>query len=252
MQTSKRKIPLSMRMQAILAMLRREKEAHGKIACVADIGCDHAFVSMSCIAESLADHVIAMDVRKGPLAIAQTHIQEYGFDKSVETRISDGFEQLDMWEADWAVLAGMGGELMRGILMRGRKHLEAGIGLILQPQSEPQTVRWYLQEQGYIIVDEDFLQEDGKFYTIIKAIKKQPQQPCMNMQPVEMLYGPVLLHKENKTYNTYLQLEEKKMQELRERLVKQQTASSQRRIKELDTQLNLLGEAIGLYSNDAK
>ena len=86
----------------------------------------------------------------------------------------------------------------------------------------------------------------------IKAIKKQPQQPCMNMQPVEMLYGPVLLHKENKTYNTYLQLEEKKMQELRERLVKQQTASSQRRIKELDTQLNLLGEAIGLYSNDAK
>ena len=74
----------------------------------------------------------------------------------------------------------------------------------------------------------------------------------MNKQPVEMLYGPVLLHKENKTYNTYLQLEEKKMQELRERLVKQQTASSQRRIKELDTQLNLLGEAIGLYSNDAK
>lgn len=252
MQTSKRKIPLSMRMQAILAMLRQEKEAHGKIACVADIGCDHAFVSMACIAESLADHVIAMDVRKGPLAIAQTHIQEYGFDKSVETRISDGFEKLDMWEADWAVLAGMGGELMRGILMRGRKHLEAGIGLILQPQSEPQTVRRYLQEQGYIIVDEDFLQEDSKFYTIIKAIKKQPQQPCMNMQPVELLYGPVLLHKENKTYDTYLQLEEKKMQELRERLVKQQTASSQRRIKELDTQLNLIGEAIGLYSNDAK
>lgn len=252
MQTSKRKIPLSMRMQAILAMLRQEKEAHGKIACVADIGCDHAFVSMACIAESLADHVIAMDVRKGPLAIAQTHIQEYGFDKSVETRISDGFEKLDMWEADWAVLAGMGGELMRGILMRGRKHLEAGIGLILQPQSEPQTVRRYLQEQGYIIVDEDFLQEDGKFYTIIKAIKKQPQQSCMNMQPVELLYGPALLHKENKTYDTYLQLEEKKMQELRERLVKQQTASSQRRIKELDTQLNLIGEAIGLYSNDAK
>lgn len=252
MQTSKRKIPLSMRMQAILAMLRQEKEAHGKIACVADIGCDHAFVSMACMAESLADHVIAMDVRKGPLAIAQTHIQEYGFDKSVETRISDGFEKLDMWEADWAVLAGMGGELMRGILMRGRKHLEAGIGLILQPQSEPQTVRRYLQEQGYIIVDEDFLQEDGKFYTIIKAIKKQLQQPCMNMQPVELLYGPVLLHKENKTYDTYLQLEEKKMQELRERLVKQQTASSQKRIKELDTQLNLIGEAIGLYSNDTK
>ena len=252
MQMSKRKIPLSMRMQAILAMLRRENEIHGKIACVADIGCDHAFVSMACIAESLADHVIAMDVRKGPLAIAQAHIQEYGFDKSVETRISDGFEKLDIQEADWAILAGMGGELMRGILMRGRKHLEAGIGLILQPQSEPEVVRMYLQEQGYIITDEDFLQEDGKFYTIIKAIEKQSEQPDMNMKPVELLYGPVLLHKENKIYDAYLQQEKKKMQELKDRLVKQQTVSSQKRIKELDAQLNLIGEAIGLYSNDAK
>lgn len=248
MQMSKRKIPLSMRMQAILAMLRRENETHGKIPCVADIGCDHAFVSMACIAESLADHVIAMDVRKGPLAIAQAHIQEYGFDKSVETRISDGFEKLNIQEADWAILAGMGGELMRGILMRGRKHLETGIGLILQPQSEPEAVRMYLQEQGYIITDEDFLQEDGKFYTIIKAIKKQLEQPDMNMKPVELLYGPVLLHKENKIYDAYLQQEKKKMQELKDRLVKQQTVSSQKRIKELDAQLNLIEEAIRLYS----
>lgn len=248
MQMSKRKIPLSMRMQAILAMLRQESEQHGKIPCVADIGCDHAFISMACIAEALADRVIAMDVRKGPLAIAQTHIAEYGFDKSVETRISDGFEKLNTQEADWAILAGMGGELMRGILMRGRKHLEVGIGLILQPQSEPQTVRLYLQEQGYMIADENFLQEDGKVYTIIKAIKKQPQQPYMDMQPVEMLYGPVLLQKKNKVYDTYLQLEKKKMQELKERLTKQQTMSSQKRIKELDVQLNLIEEAIGLYS----
>lgn len=248
MQMSKRKIPLSMRMQAILAMLWRENEIHGRIPCVADIGCDHAFVSMACIAESLADYVIAMDVRKGPLAIAEAHIQEYGFDKSVETRISDGFEKLDIQEADWAILAGMGGELMRGILVRGRKHLEAGIGLILQPQSEPEVVRMYLQEQGYIITDEDFLQEDGKFYTIIKAIKKQSKQPDMDMQPVELLYGPVLLHKENKIYSAYLQQEKKKMKELKDRLVKQQTVSSQKRIKELDAQLNLIEEAIRLYS----
>lgn len=248
MQMSKRKIPLSMRMQAILAMLWRENEIHGRIPCVADIGCDHAFVSMACIAESLADYVIAMDVRKGPLAIAEAHIQEYGFDKSVETRISDGFEKLDIQEADWAILAGMGGELMRGILVRGRKHLEAGIGLILQPQSEPEVVRMYLQEQGYIITDEDFLQEDGKFYTIIKAIKKQSKQPDMDMQPVELLYGPVLLHKENKIYAAYLQQEKKKMKELKDRLVKQQTVSSQKRIKELDAQLNLIEEAIRLYS----
>ena len=239
MQTSKRKIPLSMRMQAILAMLRREKEAHGKIACVADIGCDHAFVSMSCIAESLADHVIAMDVRKGPLAIAQTHIQEYGFDKSVETRISDGFEQLDMWEADWAVLAGMGGELMRGILMRGRKHLEAGIGLILQPQSEPQTVRRYLQEQGYIIVDEDFLQEDGKFYTIIKA-KKDAENSNRKMDMAELLYGPVLIRKKDPLLLRFVGLEVEKKKAIYETLKDQDTESARKRCVQLEHMLALL------------
>ena len=105
MQNRDKKIPLSNRMQSILAMLQQEKLSHGKIPCVADIGCDHAFVSMACVRDGLAECVIAMDVRKGPLSIAQTHIQEYGFAKSVETRLSNGFEAMEPGEATWAVLA---------------------------------------------------------------------------------------------------------------------------------------------------
>ena len=131
MQNRDKKIPLSNRMQSILAMLQQEKLSHGKIPCVADIGCDHAFVSMACVRDGLAERVIAMDVRKGPLSIAQTHIQEYGFAKSVETRLSNGFEAMEPGEATWAVLAGMGGELMKTILQNGKAHLDAGIGLIL-------------------------------------------------------------------------------------------------------------------------
>ena len=87
MQNRDKKIPLSNRMQSILAMLQQEKLSHGKIPCVADIGCDHAFVSMACVRDGLAECVIAMDVRKGPLSIAQTHIQEYGFAKSSRNEI---------------------------------------------------------------------------------------------------------------------------------------------------------------------
>lgn len=66
-------------------------------------------------------------------------------------------------EATWAVLAGMGGELMKTILQNGKAHLDAGIGLILQPQSELQVVRSYLQEERYIIIDEDFCRKMESF-----------------------------------------------------------------------------------------
>ena len=95
-KTNKKVLPLSLRMQEILDVLQQEVSVHGTIACVADVGCDHAFVSMACVERKLADHVIAMDVRKGPLSIADHNITEYGFEKSVETRLSNGFERLEI------------------------------------------------------------------------------------------------------------------------------------------------------------
>ncbi len=244
MQNQDKKIPLSNRMRSILAMLQQETLSHGKIPCVADIGCDHAFVSMACVRDGLTEHVIAMDVRKGPLSIAQTHIWEYGFEKSVETRLSNGFEAMKLGEATWAVLAGMGGELMKTILQKGKPHLDAGIGLILQPQSELQTVRAYLQDQKYIIIDEDFLQEDGKFYTIIKAIRNTDAKMLPQMDDVELKYGPVLLRKENRVFQEYLIEEQHKMQELQKRLVMQDTTSAKRRLEELEEELLLLARAM--------
>lgn len=147
-------------------------------------------------------------------------------------------------EATWAVLAGMGGELMKTILQNGKAHLDAGIGLILQPQSETQAVRSYLQEERYIIIDEDFLQEDGKFYTIIKAIKNTGTKKLSQMDNVELKYGPVLLRKENPVFQEYLMEEQHKMQELQNRLSLQDTVSSKRRRKELEEELLLLARAM--------
>ena len=37
--------------------------------CIADIGCDHGFVSIYLIQNKIASHVIAMDVNSGPLQL---------------------------------------------------------------------------------------------------------------------------------------------------------------------------------------
>lgn len=237
-KTNKKVLPLSLRMQEILDVLQQEVSVHGTIACVADVGCDHAFVSMACVERKLADHVIAMDVRKGPLSIADHNITEYGFEKSVETRLSNGFERLEIGEADWAIIAGMGGNLMRQILIDGESHLKHGIGLVLQPQSEQDVVRSYLQTSGYIIVDERFLIEDEKFYTIIKAKKDVENNRGMDM--AELLYGPVLIRKKDPLLLRFVELEYEKKKAIYEALKDQDTESARKRCAQLEHMLTLL------------
>lgn len=232
-------IMLSKRMQEIVTMLEREEQKDGMISCVLDIGCDHAFVSIACIKKNIAKRVIAMDVREGPLQIAQANTRKYGVEKSVELRLSNGFEQARPREAAWAVIAGMGGELMRSILEKGKPHLDAGIGLVLQPQSEPEVVRYLLSEERYKIIDESFLEEDGKFYTIIKAIKNSERA---SLTAAEAIYGPVLLQRMEPLFVHYLQSEREKKEELLRMLSDKDTESARIRIETLKQEIAVLSD----------
>lgn len=232
-------IMLSRRMQEIVTMLEREEQKNGMISCVLDIGCDHAFVSIACIKKAIAKRVIAMDVREGPLQIAQSNIRMYGVEKSVETRLSNGFEQVKPREAAWAVIAGMGGELMRSILEKGKPHLDAGIGLVLQPQSEPEVVRYLLSKERYKITDESFLEEDGKLYTIIKAIKNSER---VSLTVAEAIYGPVLLQRMEPLFVHYLQSEREKKEDLFRMLSDKDTESARIRIETLKQEIAILSD----------
>ena len=86
---------------------------------VADVGCDHAYVSIALVARRIARKVIAMDVRKGPLAIAADNINEAGLTERIELRLGDGLAMLRRDEADAIVIAGMGGLLTKRILEQG-------------------------------------------------------------------------------------------------------------------------------------
>ena len=42
--------------------------------------------------------------------------------------------------------------------------------LILQPQSEIGHFRRFLAENGYTVIKEDIVEEDGKYYPMMKAV----------------------------------------------------------------------------------
>lgn len=137
---------------------------------VADVGCDHAFLSIYLVQKEISPHVLAMDVRKGPLGAAREHIESCGLGTYIETRLSDGMEKLEDGEVETLVCAGMGGRLMEKIL---GTHMEKARGmkeLILQPQSELKEFRIFLRREGFRILAEDAVYEEGKYYFAMKAV----------------------------------------------------------------------------------
>ncbi len=136
---------------------------------VADVGCDHGYISIYLVQNNIASSALAMDVRKGPLSGARANIHGYGLDDKITTRLSDGLKAIDKDEADGLVIAGMGGKLMIRLLEEG-KPLELGIRqAVLQPQSELSEFRQYLRDKNYQILEERIIFEDGKYYFPMKV-----------------------------------------------------------------------------------
>ena len=150
---------LSRRLHAVAGKVTRGNR-------LADIGTDHGYIPIYLVSEGICPSAIAMDVNQGPLDRADAHIREYGLSDKIGTRLSNGLERLEASEADSIVIAGMGGALMTDILNGGMHVIESGKELILQPQSEIFKVRHFLHDNGYMIVDEQILKEEGKYYFI--------------------------------------------------------------------------------------
>lgn len=163
MEKKKKTIELSARLSAVAGMVTPGSR-------VADVGCDHGFVSIFLVQNGLASHVTAMDVRQGPLSRAREHVQQYGLSGYIDLRLSDGLSLLTPEDkTDCVILAGMGGRLMQRIIADA---LAKGLVIsqyVLQPQSEWAVLRRFLREAGYRIVQEEMVLEDGKFYPVMKV-----------------------------------------------------------------------------------
>lgn len=140
-----------------------------KKSVVADIGCDHGYVSIYLVESGIASRAIAMDVRKGPLSGALNNIHDFGFSDHIKTRLSDGLKALEPGEADAIIIAGMGGKLMMRILEEGDPAALGAYFGVLQPQSDLDEFRKYLRDKGYVILDEKIVFDDGKYYFPMKV-----------------------------------------------------------------------------------
>lgn len=233
-------VELSARMQALADMVSKDMV-------VCDVGCDHGFVSIYLVQEKIASKVYAMDVRTGPLKRAQEHIVEYGLEAYIETRLSDGLQALAVGEASCMICAGMGGPLMMRILQEGREKARAMTELILQPQSEIKGFREFLRAEGYKIVQENMIYEDGKYYPMMKVIPVETSEFFTEVAAEEQLlwdaFGELLLKQKNPVLAEYLLFCSHHVESILQHLQAQGGTRAEGRVLELEEELKLLQRA---------
>lgn len=153
---------LSLRLNTVLSLIDE-----GSSVC--DIGTDHGYLAIELMKTGKAKNVIASDIAQKPLLSAKKNVQAAEI-SGIELRLCNGLEGIKKDEADTAVIAGMGGEVIAGILERGLSLLkECAITLILQPTTSPEKLREFLCLNGFEIQREIPVLENGKVYSVIRA-----------------------------------------------------------------------------------
>lgn len=248
-----RPVTLSERLRTVAGMVTR-----GNVVC--DVGCDHGFTAIYLVQQGISPRALAMDLREGPLSAAGEHIAACGLEERIETRLSDGLHKYKTGEADTLICAGMGGGLMMRILAQNREKTDSFRELVLQPQSELEQFRRFLRENGYRIQDEEILQEEGKFYQVIRAVTDRERETHSGSTEIsgrtdsklcklEDRYGPVLLQKRTPVFLSFLEREEAICEEILARLCSQGLADEKRRerYEEVENQLQDCRRARNLY-----
>lgn len=216
-------------------------------ASVADIGTDHGYIPIYLVEQQIASKVIAMDINRGPLERARMHIIGHGLKGRIETRLSDGLQAIVPGEVDTIIAAGMGGGLVIKILEEGRKVVEQLDTCILQPQSEIRKVREYLVNHHMKILKEDMVEEDGKFYPMMKVIHGKPDA----YTECEYLYGRCLLRSRHPVLKKYLQREMAIKESIFRQLDQRRNSeSAAERKEEIRREIILIGEALEYYAEE--
>ncbi len=149
---------LSKRLQAVFQMIKP-----GSI--VADIGCDHGFLPIALIQEKVCKLAYACDLREGPLHKAMDMITKYKMQDKVIPLLRNGIQNLPE-DVDTIVIAGMGFETIKMILEQNFCDLHKYNQFIIQSNTDVDKLRFWLYENGFLILDEDIVYE-GHYYQII-------------------------------------------------------------------------------------
>lgn len=184
------------RLQAVADMIISNKK-------LADIGADHAYLSLYVIENNLAPAVVIGELGDGPYQRSRQAVQAGRLAQKISVRQGDGLEVLAEGEVSTVVLAGMGGDTIVEILSRDKQKARSFERYVFQPMSKAGVLRQFLAEHGWPVIEEVLIWENEKYYQVIAS---EPGQKPYQLSALETELGRDILKCDDEIKRDYLTL----------------------------------------------
>lgn len=196
---------------------------------IVDVGTDHGYIPIFLVKNNIIDNAVASDINKGPVEKVKQNVSNYNLDKKIQCRLGGGLTTVEPNEVEAAIIAGMGGNLIRDIIEESLDVFKQLKYAILQPVQNPEVLKEYIYKKGFTIIDEELVYEDGKYYEIFKV---KYDNKINVIDPIYYEISKTLIEKKHNIMKDYLNFKLDKYNKIYENL-NCDTENSQRRKEEL-------------------
>ena len=153
---------------------------------LADIGCDHGYLGIMAINKGVK-FVQFIDNKQGPLSSAKQNCANINEDY-LEFTLSSGLNNLNP-KVDTIAFCGVGGELLVEVLKEDLDRAKKLKKLILQPNKNEASLRKFLSDNNFEILNEEVVFDKDKYYEIIIC---SYTDKVLNYSDLDIKYGPIL------------------------------------------------------------
>ena len=214
----------------------------------ADIGTDHAYLPVYLVKNKIINKSVAGEVVTGPFESALSEIQAHNLSDLIQARLGDGLEIIQAEDEINAIaICGMGGKLICDILDGNRSGLVSGHILVLQPNNGARFVRNWLMNQGYQILDEDIILENGHYYEVIVA-KDCLKDELIKLSAEDILFGPLNRQKKTEIFRNMWQANLGHLQKILANIYHSQEPNYGR-IKEIHDEIGFILKELDMKDN---
>ncbi|ELU5585863.1 SAM-dependent methyltransferase [Clostridium perfringens] len=219
--------------------LKRIAEHVDKCESVADIGTDHGYIPIYLVKEGICEKAIALDINKGPIEKAKVNVAFEGVSNKIKCLLGPGLNPLKVGEVNGVILAGMGGNLTRDILLADMEKVKKYDFIILQPAQNPEVLREFLYKNDYEIIDEDLIKDEGRFYELFKVKYNENSEKLVFEDELEYEVSPLLREKNHPLFKEFIEEKINRCETILS-FIKEDTEAAKKRKSDLEEKINKL------------
>lgn len=219
--------------------LKRIAEHVDKCESVADIGTDHGYIPIYLVKEGICEKAIASDINKGPIEKAKINVDFEGVSAKVKCLLGPGLNPLKIGEVNGVILAGMGGNLTRDILLADMEKVKKYDFIILQPAQNPEVLREFLYKNDYEIIDEDLIKDEGRFYELFKVKYNENSEKLVLDDELEYEVSSLLREKDHTLFKEFIEEKINRCETILS-FIKEDTEAAKKRKIGLEEKINKL------------